>query len=161
MRKYLFYTPFLLLICTVSIVSSCGPDSSGTRNVRDSSPSKIDSLHVLPWVYDANGDSMVYNLDRDAEQLTVEEVVGVINEKYKDLIRLDLSKKADDTVFVSIPDAQYLTHSMGSTGAFGYMAEVTYSLTEIPGVAYVHFQFEEGDHASPGLYRRGDFINKL
>lgn len=161
MHKSLFYIPFLLLKAAVLLVSSCGHESNGTMNARDSSRSKIDSLHVLPWHYDAIGDSMVYNLNQDRDQLTLEEVVEVINEKYRDLIRLDLNKKVDDTVFVSIPDAQYLTQSMGSTGAFGFMAEVTYSLTEIPGIAFVYFKFNEGDHASPGLYRREDFINKL
>lgn len=50
---------------------------------------------------------------------------------------------------------------MGTTGAQAYLAELTYSMTEVPTVKYVNFDFQEGDHASPGVYQKIDFENKL
>ncbi|MHB1180085.1 MAG: hypothetical protein ACYCZO_17375, partial [Daejeonella sp.] len=61
--------------------------------------------------------------------------------------------------FVKINDASYLTQGSGTEGARAYLAEVTYSLTELKGIAAVDFSFEEGDHAVPGTYTRADFVN--
>jgi hypothetical protein len=37
------------------------------------------------------------------------------------------------------------------------MAIATYTLTEMAGIKYVHYDFEEGDHAEPGTYSRANF----
>ncbi|MDX1905611.1 MAG: hypothetical protein SF053_01155 [Bacteroidia bacterium] len=66
-------------------------------------------------------------------------------------------RQRGDTIFVKIPDSQYLTQSMGSYGAWQCLAEVTYTLTELPGIRYVSFDFPEGDHARPGVYQRTDW----
>jgi hypothetical protein len=58
---------------------------------------------------------------------------------------------------VEVLNAEHLTQGMGTTGAFGYLAAATFTLTEIRGVEKVEFVFEEGDHASPGVYTRKRF----
>ena len=60
---------------------------------------------------------------------------------------------------VEIINARYLTQRMGSTGADAFLAEATFTITEHPGIDMVYFQFEEGDHASPGLYSRENFTD--
>ena len=68
-------------------------------------------------------------------------------------------KTAGDTIFITIPDSEYLTQRMGSSGPASYMTLVVYSLTELPGIHRVNFKFEEGDHATPGTYTRDSFKN--
>ena len=51
----------------------------------------------------------------------------------------------------------YLTQSMGTSGAWGYVATVVCTLTEHPEVDEVYLDFNSGDHAMPGLYRRADY----
>jgi hypothetical protein len=46
---------------------------------------------------------------------------------------------------------------MGSTGPTMFLSSAVYNLTEIPGIRYVNFDFEEGDHASPGTFSRESF----
>jgi hypothetical protein len=46
---------------------------------------------------------------------------------------------------------------MGSSGPTTYFAEAVFNLTEIPGIHYVSFDFEEGDHAQPGTFNRESF----
>ncbi|MBP6416930.1 MAG: hypothetical protein KA330_10770 [Chitinophagaceae bacterium] len=75
-------------------------------------------------------------------------------------VRLELVKTSGDTVYVKIPDAMYLTQQMGSTGPTLYFSEAVYNLTEIPGIRFVNFDFEEGDHASPGTLNRESFNNE-
>jgi hypothetical protein len=60
----------------------------------------------------------------------------------------------EDTAHVRITDEVQLTQQMGSTGATSYLQAVTYTLTSLPGIDYVDFDFEEGDHAAPGRYSR-------
>jgi len=72
-------------------------------------------------------------------------------------VKLEFSKTSHDTIYINIPNATYLTQQMGSTGPTMYFASVVYNLTDIPGINYVTFDFDEGDHASPGTYSRNSF----
>jgi hypothetical protein len=49
---------------------------------------------------------------------------------------------------------------MGSAGAESFMITTTYSFTELKGINYVSFDFEEGDHAMPGVYNRNSWAIK-
>ena len=67
----------------------------------------------------------------------------------------------EHTAFIKIADGGRLTQGIGSTGAKEYLAQVTLSLTSVPGIRNVCFDFEEGDHAGPGTYARQDFMEML
>ncbi len=72
-------------------------------------------------------------------------------------IKLEYVKTGGDTLYLKIPDAEYLTQRMGSTGPTLYFSTVVYTLTELPGIKNISFDFDEGDHASPGTYNRESF----
>jgi hypothetical protein len=70
------------------------------------------------------------------------------------LPRADLIKIEGTVAYMRIvPDLQ-LTQTMGTTGATSYLQAVTYTLTSLPGIDAVDFDFEPGDHAMPGRYSR-------
>lgn len=92
------------------------------------------------------------------DSLSVASVTGYINGEDSN-IQLEYVKTSGDTVFLNIPDAEYLTQRMGSSGPTMYLAGVVYNFTEIPGIKYVNLDFEEGDHAQPGTYSRENFSN--
>lgn len=92
------------------------------------------------------------------DSLSVTSVTGYINGEDSN-IQLEYVKTSGDTVFLKIPDAEYLTQRMGSSGPTMYLAGVVYNFTEIPGIKYVNLDFEEGDHAQPGTYSRESFSN--
>ncbi|HNR16255.1 MAG TPA: hypothetical protein PKG90_06295 [Chitinophagaceae bacterium] len=92
------------------------------------------------------------------DSLSVASVTGYINGDDSN-IQLEYVKTSGDTVFLKILDAEYLTQRMGSSGPTMYLAGVVYNFTEIPGIKYVNFDFEEGDHAQPGTYSRENFSN--
>lgn len=75
-------------------------------------------------------------------------------------VQLEIIKTSGDTLFLKIPESTYLTQQMGSTGPGIYFAEAVYNLTEIPGIHFVNFDFEEGDHAQPGTFNRDSFKNE-
>ena len=91
------------------------------------------------------------------DSLTLKNLIGMLNDEYPE-IQLDFLKIAGDSIFLRIPKSNYLTNQMGSSGANAYLAEVTYNLTELSDINYVDIKFREGDHASPGVYKRTDFI---
>jgi hypothetical protein len=93
---------------------------------------------------------------QNIEGLDTQDILDALNKKYPG-IRLYLVSVARDSVKVKIADASQLTQQMGSTGAEAYLAEATYSLTELPGIKVVSFDFDEGDHAQPGSYTRESF----
>ena len=92
------------------------------------------------------------------DTMSAKNLIQIINSNY-DSIHLDYIKTSHDTIYVHIPHSEMLTERIGSTGAEMFMASSTWSLTELKGVRYVHYDFEEGDHASPGVYSRNNFKN--
>lgn len=115
----------------------------------------------LPYklVYDSAGNYSAQQQTKLSDTATAAGILADINFVWPN-VQAYYQKTAGDTVFVTIPDSEYLTQRMGSTGPASYMTLVVYSLTELPGIHRVNFKFEEGDHATPGIYTRADFKNK-
>ncbi|HMR91977.1 MAG TPA: hypothetical protein PKC69_06670 [Chitinophagaceae bacterium] len=152
---------FLVLLCSLV---SC--NSEGENNSTDEDTSAAETI-VLPddqvaWRADydtATGDMILRKRESvviNEEVTTPEIIIEGINISWPD-IQMVYEKVSGDTVFVKIPNSQYLTQQMGSSGPPGYFALATYSLTELKGIRYVRFDFEEGDHAMPGTFSRDNF----
>lgn len=90
------------------------------------------------------------------DSISAAAVINFVNTKYPNVV-LVFSGLSNDTMFLKIPEAEYITQQMGSTGPTLYFADAVYNLTEIPGVKYIRFDFEEGDHASPETLNRESF----
>ena len=92
----------------------------------------------------------------DSISLTPEDLIMVLN-KRKPKCKLELIKLSGDTVFVQVINDYYLTERMGTTGAYCYLGETVYTLTEHNLINKVKLDLEFGSHASPGVYTRIDF----
>ena len=157
------YFLFLLVISLYSCSRNEKPDGDKTENIP--LPQTVQDEPVvsrpdsLPWIAQYNQDSQKLKLVRTGQDISSLQASGIIrlaNKKYPK-VSLKIKRQIADTLVLSIPDAFYLTQSMGSAGAETYLAEVTYSLTELPSVNVVKFNFTEGDHAVPGTYSRKSF----
>ena len=93
-------------------------------------------------------------VEKDA--LTGEMMEKIVNKTWP-RVQIKFTGTSNDTAFVSIPDSKVLTQQMGSAGAESFMVSTVYSFTEIKGIKYVSFDFEAGDHASPGVYNRNSW----
>jgi len=115
------------------------------------------------WVYEYNKHTEEFELKKirslDNHALSGEILEKIVNQSWPK-IQLNFIKISNDTAFVSIPNSQVLTQQMGTAGAEGYMISTTYSFTELSGVAYISFDFTEGDHAIPGVYNRDSWSIK-
>ena len=90
------------------------------------------------------------------DTLSIQSILEFINKTHPRIL-LGVVKTSNDTIYLKIADATVLTQQMGTTGAMEYLAAAVYNLTELLGIKYVTFDFEEGDHAAPGTYTRESF----
>lgn len=142
------------------IVFSC-------NNSADNEPEPEDSIEVEPqtllWQASMNDSSgkmeMIKDKPAGLDSLSAEAVIEYLNMTNPN-IDLQFARISGDTVYVRIPNALYLTQQMGSTGPTYYFASAVFNLTEVPGIRYVNFDFEEGDHAAPGVMSRESFKNE-
>jgi len=161
MKKTIVY---VLVLLTITACNSDTKDSESTSEnkevVEAPKVTQPAQLADVPWAAILDSTSQIISMTKTEEvkdeDLNVANVAEALNRKYPDIFITDPTIK-NDTVFVKIKDATYLTQGTGSMGAKIFLAESTYSFTQIPGVAYVNYDFKIGDHASPGTFTRTNF----
>jgi len=105
------------------------------------------------WYYSKNERPLPYkSIPNASPDLLISELNALFRQSR--LPQITLIKTNGNTAHVQISDDWQLTQQMGSAGATGYIQAVTYTLTSLPGIDDVDFDFEEGDHAVPGRYAR-------
>ena len=159
----------LYLALIVVSVSACTQDVKETNETNETNEvnnvlamevAKPAEIADVPWMAVVDSATQQITMQQSdlvkTENLSPDNIIIALGSKYPEL-KVVLQKQQSDTIFVEIPNATYLTQSIGSMGAKIFMAEVVYSFTQIPGVKFVNFSFKEGDHASPGTFSRIDF----
>ena len=95
----------------------------------------------------------------DSFPKTPKQLIDCLNTLHKTQIRL--IRIESDTMFVRFEGADYAIEQSGSFGAEEFLARATFTLTEIPGISFIHYNFEEGSHMVPGYYDRNSFGNYM
>lgn len=149
-----------VLLCFSIITASCGNNNADQPG---SDADTITAENSFSWeaaLNDSSGRLEMRKVETTGlDSLTVPLVINFINTGNPN-IKLELVKTSGDTLYLKIADATFLTQRMGSTGPTMYLATAVYNLTEIPGIRYVNFDFEEGDHAQPDTFSRENFKNE-
>lgn len=149
MKKLFFF------ILTVTFLFSCKSKDAEQQILNEDS---INAPFYWQAYLDDSTDKLKYRKLPANDTLTSLSIINFINTGNPN-IKMEFVKQSNDTVFIRIPDAVYLTQQMGSTGPTLYMSEVVYNMTQVSGINEVNFDFEQGDHASPGTYNRNSFDN--
>ena len=112
------------------------------------------------WVYEYDEDVQDFRLRQLRENhkgsTSSMDIEAMINNNWPN-VQVEVYDRKKDTVFVAISSSAYLTQQMGTAGADAFMISTTFNFTELHQVNYVFFDFEEGDHAVPGLYSRSSW----
>ena len=148
----------------VLLIASCQSDSSKKsleETAVDSAATADQSKTlVVPWEATLNDSTHMMEIKRNPAanmtNLSYLDIIDALNYKYPQ-IKLEWVKQEGNIVFLKIEDADYLTRESGTVGARAYLAELTFSLTELEGISKVNLSFKEADHARPGVYEREDF----
>ena len=152
----------ILLLLSLSVLIACNNNASTDKPADDTLLAEEELIpeERLAWitVYDSVKNNYVLKQQRqvNAETLAPEAVISDINATWEH-VKLEFKKISNDTLYVAIPQSDYLTQQMGSAGSSEYFATSTYNLTELKGIRFVNYDFKQGDHAQPGTYSRNNF----
>lgn len=92
--------------------------------------------------------------------LNGKKIEAILNKKWP-TVQIEFIGLSNDTCYVLIPESNALTRQMGSAGARSFLYQASFLFTELNGINHVSFDFEEGDHAVPGVYDRNSFKNNI
>jgi hypothetical protein len=153
----------MLLFIAVLFLFACNNDNSDKEIVDDTTAVEEEILspeEKLLWIADYDTVKAEFFM-RQQRKIAIDslapiDIINDINGAWEN-IKLQFEKTSNDTIYVSIPNSVHLTERMGSSGAAGYIASATYSLTELKGIRFVNYKFKEGDHLAPGTYSRESF----
>ena len=152
-----------LLLCMIFLVACTRDEKRRSSDTADSlitdTLQQTGELDSLPWNTSYNETTQRLQLDHKAGSMAGvghAEIIELLNKKYSG-IKMKYVRMQGDTIVTRIDDAMQLTQSIGTSGAESYLAEATFSLTEIPSIKAVKIEFEEGDHAMPGTFTRASF----
>ena len=128
-----------------------------------SSVARISDVRTGLWRLDTLSETGKLVFTTEYPNASVYEIAVALNAAFRSdsVSQFKITRIRDHTAFVKIFDSGRLTQGLGSTGAKEYLAQVTFSLTSVPGIHSVEFDFEEGDHAAPGTYERQRFVEML
>lgn len=162
MKNILISLGLIILIigCNTKQQDDKVTDSTDEKNETGSVSSVVNDSSEAIWSYDYNQQTEEFELKQmrsvDQENLTGETLEKIINRSWPG-VQIKFIRTSNDTAFISIPDSEVLTQQMGTAGAESFMISTTFTLTELKGINYVSFDFEEGDHAIPGVYSRNSW----
>lgn len=111
---------------------------------------------ILAW--DTNADSMIMKRDTTVPDsaITINRIINGLNEKYPE-VHIDVIKQSGDTLYVQVPDGEYLGNQMGSAGSSAWFADAVINLTSVPGINNVSFKMDTYSHASGGVISRDEY----
>lgn len=130
----------------------------------NSKPTAEDTILVIPdtlLVYEINAETKTIKKFTEVPDsaFTAQRVINGLNDKYRD-VQLQLMKQSNDTLFVSVPNNEFLGERMGSTGAGAWFQDVIINLTSVPGINFLNIDMERRSHAMPGTFTKNGLIEQ-
>ena len=158
----------LFSFLAIFFLASCQNEQSAKQQSAEVEPeestARADAAKTLdvPWIAVFNDSTQLLEVKRNPVahpgNLNEQDIIDALNLKYPK-IKIEAVSQEGNKAIIKIEDSTYLTQEMGSAGAQAFLAEATYSLTEIKGIEAVDFRFKAGDHAVPGILTRSSFEN--
>ncbi len=141
-----------LIIVAIVLITAC------KCNNDQQEPTAEDSILVIPdtlLVYDVNTDTRTWKKFTEVPDsaFTAIRIVNGLNQKYPE-VQLQLIKQSNDTLYVIVPNNEFLGERMGNAGAVSWFSDAVLNLTGVPGVTYVNIQMEKRSHALPGVFTK-------
>lgn len=160
----LFMFLVVMMGCTGSDTSNNEPVETDTLTETDSAVDSSETgqtITNIPSLWDVevlsdHSEKLQQPADNKIATLSPVQLISALNESNSG-ISLNFKKISNDTIYVDIPEANYLADQVGSTGAYNYLATVVFNLTELNKIKFVNLSFKGGEHAVPGTYSRDDF----
>ena len=142
---------FAVIILPIFLFFSCG---DGDKEITETEYAVSDT--ILAW--DTNADSMIMKRDTTVPDsaITIKRIINGLNDKYPE-VHIEIIKQSGDTIYIEVPDGEYLGNQMGSAGSSAWFADAVINLTSVPGINYVSFKMDIYSHASGGVISRDEY----
>lgn len=140
-------------------------DNGGSRNYelkKCEVPHTIDTNRIADYYWKSDYDTILNReyLKRgvllDSISKSTNELIKILN-KRPSRSKVEFVEIIGNTFVIRILNDMFLTEQIGSLGAYCYMAETVYTLTENDSIHFVEFEMNIGSHANPGVYSREDY----
>jgi hypothetical protein len=156
MIRFTTFAAMLLLLFSCNNSTSTDKNSANETTAQPQQWFETDSL----LVWDCNAD------DRTRKKIfspkdsiyVAQAIINGINKTYSE-VNLVLDHQSNDTIYISIPKADWLANKAGNSGAEQYLSFASLNLLETKGVNYVTYLFKGGAHAEPSTWTRTQFNN--
>jgi hypothetical protein len=147
----------VIVICFM-MITACKCNSDQDKGTTE------DTTLVIPdtlLVYEVNTETKTLKKFTEVPDsaFTAQRVINGLNEKYSN-VQLQFIKQSNDTLYVSVPDNEFLGERMGSTGASSWFQDAILNLTGIQGVNYVNIDMEKRSHAMPGIFTKENILKQ-
>ncbi|MBW1296382.1 hypothetical protein [Aquimarina litoralis] len=159
MKKYPIFLLFLILSCKNTNEKKDWIKTSEkiTAEEKNQENTNIYNSEEALWEYQFDKEISDFKINKvrefNPDTLSIQKITNIINLNWPK-VQVKYVQRINDTIFLKIPNSKILTQQMGTTGAEQFLISTTFSFTELDGVNYVSYEFETGDHASPGIYGR-------
>lgn len=146
----------------LALVISCNNEASTDKNKGNETATppqqwfETDTLLVWDCSADERSRKKIFE-PRDS--VTVPQaLINGINKTYAE-VKLSFDHISDDTLYVAIPKAEWLTDRAGNAGAEQYLTFAALNLLETKGINHVDFIFASGAHARAATWTDLDFTD--
>ena len=160
MKSLLYCLSAIFLLASCQNEQSAKQQSAEVEPVESTATADAEKTLDVPWVAVFNDSTQLLEIKKNPVahpgNLNEQDIIDALNLKYPK-IKIEAVSQEGNKAIVKIENSTYLTQEMGSAGAQAFLAEATYSLTEIKGIEAVDFRFKPGDHAMPGILTRNSF----
>ncbi len=151
---------YFITLLFLAVLISCNNEASTTVKENENDTSQIqrwfDTDTLLVWDCSAE-DHTKKRIFHPSDSITSAlALVNGVNKTYAE-VKLSFDHISNDTMYVTIPKANWLTDQAGNTGAEQYLAFAALNLLEMKGVNHINFLFEGGAHARPSTFTDLDF----
>lgn len=144
------------------LLFSCNNSSSSEKNSANETTAQPQQWFATDTllVWDCNADDKTRKkIFAPKDSIYVPQaIINGINKTYVE-VTLVLDHQSNDTLYVAIPKADWLTNKAGNSGAEQYLSFASLNLLETKGINHVTYLFNRGAHAEPGTWTRNQFIN--
>ncbi len=162
-KVFIFILALIIILLLIFLIVN------RTGEIKDNSINYASEGYTWKAVIGAQGDELVRGEKIDAIKNDLAKLIAALNKSDQDpeafrnsssdeTPKIKLIDVQGNTLNVEVINDTYLTQRMGTLGASAFMAVATFTLTEYNGIQFVHFNFNEGDHAAPGVYSRQNFL---
>ncbi len=110
---------------------------------------------IFAWHFDRKAFIPRQRHPANRDSLSLEETIEHINKnKFFGKVQLKLHGVSNDTVYIKIPEAKFLTEKVGFDLAQDFLSTTTFILTDLDGINFVNFDFESGNKIESGVYSK-------